>query len=190
MSDPRPRTGRFSFGCLVAIAIVLVIAIAAIVAIGFALDQGDSATQPSTSLDAGPAENYQPASVTYLEQDHVYVVRRQDGDFYALYDLSSRQQELHGNCRVRYDEQASIAHLEPLPGISGAFVEDCEVGHTAWRVDGEYAFGGGYGNLDRFDTHVDANGHLIIDTGSRTCTRSRGVPGQPPYDERRCGAPD
>ena len=43
---------------------------------------------------------------------------------------------------------------------------------------------------DRFGTSVDGAGHLIVDTSSRTCTRSRGVIGVPPFDERTCGSGD
>ena len=52
------------------------------------------------------------------------------------------------------------------------------------------ASGVGYGNLDRFETSIDENGDLLIDVSERTCTRSRGVPGIPPYDETICGRPD
>ncbi len=59
-----------------------------------------------------------------------------------------------------------------------------------WRADGAFAFGADYGNLDRFNTSVDGAGHLIVDTSSRSCTRSRGVIGVPPFDEKTCGSGD
>ena len=70
--------------------------------------------------------------------------------------------------------------------MSGAFVEDCNGSRAVWRPDGMFAFGNGYGDLNRYDTHIDGNGHLIVDTSSRTCTRSRGVNGVPPFEQQRC----
>ena len=100
-----------------------------------------------------------------------------------------RQQELRGDCRVDYDPTAPTGSAAQLPGFTGAFVEACGTnGRTVWLADGTFAFGSGYGDLDRFDTEVDADGHLIVHTDSRTCTKSRGVIGVPPFDVGRCGS--
>jgi len=177
----RPRRRRL--GCLARIAVVVLVLVGVVVAIGEIFDQGPNAGQPVRGYDAGPLDAYQPATVNYLELQHIYVVRLPDGSVLALYDRSAKQQELDGDCRVRYDETAQPTLVE---GPSGAFVEDCDELRTAWRVDGTLASGAGYGDLDRFDTRVDAQGRLIIDTESRSCTRSRGVAGVPPYDSTRC----
>jgi hypothetical protein len=176
MSEERVVRGRRSrLGCLVWFAAMAVISVAVVVAIGFIFDQGDSAKQPQRGYDAGAADAYQPATVNYLEFEHLYVVRLQDGSFLALYDKSPKQQEVGGNCRVSFEDNASLGTLEHVPGMAGGFVEDCTSERAVWRADGVFAFGASYGNLDRFNTHVDANGHLIVETDSRTCTRSRGV---------------
>ena len=145
---------------------------------------------PGGGFDAGPALAYEPGTVNHLPDEHAWVVRLPDGTLYVFYDRSSKQQELGGECRIVYDETAPLGAANQVPGMVGAFVEDCEGARTVWRVDGQLAFGAGYGNLDRFDTHEDSNGHLVIDTGSRSCTRSRGAPGIPPFDEERCGSGD
>jgi hypothetical protein len=164
--------------------------VAIVVAIGFAFDQGDNADQPVHGYDAGVADTYEPATVTYLEAQHIFVTRLQDGGFVALYDLSSRQQELSGDCRLHYNDNATLGQLDQLPGFTGAIVEDCNSTLAVWRADGTYAFGIGYGALDQFGTSVNGDGHLIIDTSSRSCTRSRGVIGQAPFVSTRCdGAP-
>lgn len=183
-----PRTGLRprAFGCAVRGLIAIAAVVALVVAIGFAFDQGDNADQPVPGFDAGPAESYLPATVNYLEAQHVFVTRLTDGTFVALYDRSTRQQELGGNCRLFYDDNAGLGTLDQLPGIRGAIVEECSGRRGVWRADGAFAFGAGYGDLDRFDTSVDGRGELIIDTSSRSCTRSRGVVGVPPYDSRRC----
>ena len=94
------------------------------------------------------------------------------------------------DCRVAFDESTEPTGMEQLPGFRGAFVEDCDEQRTVWRADGELASGAGYGRLDRFPTSIDANGDLIVDITQRTCTRSRGVVGVPPFDEQTCGRPD
>lgn len=180
----RPRRRRF--GCLARVAVAVLVLAGVVVAIGEIFDQGPNAGQPVHGYDAGPLDAYQPATVSYLDLQHLYVVRLANGGVLALYDRSARQQELDGDCRVRYDETASIAGAPAVPELPGAFVEDCEDLRTVWRIDGTLASGAGYGDLDRFDAQVDAQGRLIINTASRSCTRSRGVPGVPPYDSERC----
>lgn len=181
-------------GCLLRVALVIALLTGLVVLIGTIFDQGDGASQPVRGFVAGPAENFQLADVNYFEQQHAFVVRLQDGAFIALYDRSPRRQELQGgtDCRVFYDETAAIGTLEQLPGMRGALVEDCDEARTVWRVDGAFAFGAGYEGvpLDRFATRVDRDGRLIVDTRSRTCTRSRGAPGLGPFVEQRCGKAD
>jgi hypothetical protein len=186
--DPSVRRRRF--GCLPRVAAFALIGTAIVVGIGFLFDQGDSARQPDHTYDAGPASAYQSGTVVYAEAQHLYVVRLKAGDFMALYDKSPKQQELRSDCRVTFDDSATTGMLDPLPGLTGGFVENCSGMHAVWRADGVFAFGASYGNLDRFPASVDGNGHLIIDTSTRTCTRSRGVIGVPPFDAGTCGSGD
>ena len=191
--DEQPR-GRGAGGCLLIGALVAVAGIAIFVVLGIAFggEPDPGAGGGSASFNAGRAESYVPADVNHLEQEHVYVVRLPDGEFMAFYDKSPKQQEINSNCRVRWEENANLGGLvEQLPGFNGAFAETCEGTRGVWRADGLRAYGAGYGNLDRFRTEVDANGDLIIDLSERTCTRSRGVVGVPPFEERTCrDAPD
>jgi hypothetical protein len=120
----------------------------------------------------------------------VFVVRLEDGEYLALYDQSPKQQGLNSSCRVRFDEDAQLISLAQLPGFTGAFVEECEGLLATWRADGDrFAGGASYGDLDRFETEIADNGDLIVKTGRRTCTKSRGVNGLPPYDVISCGKP-
>jgi len=170
-------------GCLGWAVALVVVAIAVFVVLGLTVG-GDGSD--GSFVDAGPAESYERGDTSQLEHDHIFVTRLQDGSFVALYDRSARQQELGGDCRVRYSDTAPLGTLPQLPGFTGGFVEDCDETLTVWRADGTYAFGPGYGNLDRFETRIDADGDLLIETDERTCTRSRGVPGIPPFDTRTC----
>ena len=184
-----PQEHRRS-GCFLRLGVVALVAAAVVVAIGFLFDQGSDSVSPERGYDAGAASAYQNGSVVYAEAQHLFIVRLEDGTFIALYDKSSKQQELRSDCRVSFDDTAALNKLSPLPGIAGAFVENCDGLRAVWRADGAFAFGAGYGNLDRFNTSVDGAGHLIVDTSSRTCTRSRGVIGVPPFDETTCRSGD
>jgi hypothetical protein len=161
-------------------------AVALIVVIGETFDQGDSAKTPAREFDAGPSENYQRGDLTEVPPERLWIVRLEDGEFIALYNKSPKQQQLGSGCRVRFDENAQLIGLPQLPGFSGAFVEECEGVSATWRADGKFAGGAGYGDLDRFETSVNDEGHLIVKTSSRSCTKSRGVPGLPPYDVQTC----
>ena len=181
-------------GCLLRVVIALAVLTGIVVVIGTIFNQGDNANQPVNGFIAGNETSFPPGSVNYFEQQHFFLVNVPGTGLLALYDRSARQQELGGDCRVRYDETAGIGTLDPLPGTRGAFVEDCNGVRSVWRVDGVFAFGGSYGDLDRFDVSVTqpagVHGDVIVDTSSRTCTRSRGVLGIPPFDVRRCGHGD
>jgi len=185
---PTPPTARRPLGCVTRAVIALALVVAAVVAIGYAFDQGDSAVQPQHGFDAGPAGAYQSPSVTAFEVEHLFLVRLPDGSFTALYDRSAKQQELQGDCRLVYDETAGLGTLDPLPGLLGGFVEGCDGAHAVWRADGVFAFGTSYGDLDRYATRIDEGKHLIVDTSTRSCTRSKGVIGQAPYEKKTCGA--
>jgi hypothetical protein len=179
------RRGRLRLGCLTRILLAIAAAVAIVVVIGETFDQGDKAKQPLRELDAGPAEEYAKSNVTAYETHHLYVVRLADGTFHALYDQSSRQQELGSDCRLHFDEDAQLIGLPQLEGFRGAFVEDCSGSPATWRADGKFAGGASFGDLDRFDTHIDDDGHLIVKLTLRTCTRSSGS-GVPPYHTTTC----
>jgi hypothetical protein len=184
-----PSHVRSRLGCLARIVLAIAAAVALIVIIGETFDQGDSAKPPSSNVNAGAADVYPPGDLSYLEIDHVFVVRLEDGEYLALYDQSPKQQGLRSSCRVRFDENAQLIGLPQLPGFSGAFVEECEGLLATWRADGTFAGGAGYGDLDRFETEIADDGDLIIKISRRTCTKSRGVNGLPPYDIVSCGKP-
>jgi hypothetical protein len=187
--EDSPRR-RFRPGCLLWAAGALAVLVGLIVLIGETFDQGADADQPVRTFNAGPAENYPRGDLAFMAAVPVWVVRLEDGEFLALYDRSPKQQETDGPCRITFDETAQLGGAAPVPGIEGAFVEECDGLRTVWRADGVRAFGAGYGDLDRFDVRVDGTGDVIVDFTRRTCTRSRGVTGAPPFDVRRCGKPD
>ncbi|HET6615497.1 MAG TPA: hypothetical protein VFH62_06380 [Dehalococcoidia bacterium] len=183
---PEPQRPSRWRGCLVRALIVVAVLVALFFAIGLAFDQGDDANLPSHSYNAGAAENYERGDVSYVPSEHLYITRLEDGSFIALYDKSPRQQELGSGCRIAFEERAQLGTLEQLPGFEGAFVEECENARSVWRADGTYSLGPGERNLDRFNTHTNDAGELIVDTRTRTCTKSRGVIGVPPYVETTC----
>ena len=188
--EPRARRGC-SLGCLTRMLLAIAAAVVLVIIIGETFDQGPPPpSERPQDLNAGPAEEYARSDVSFFPLPHVYVVRLEDGDFLALYDKSSKAQEVGRDCRVIFDEAAQLTGLEQLPGFTGAFVEQCGELRATWRADGAFANGAGYGDLDRFETSIDDNGNLIVDLDARSCTRSRGVTGQPPFDNRTCGRGD
>ena len=189
VEEAAPRRGS-RLGCLARMLLVVASAVALVVLIGETFDQGAPANPRPSTLNAGQAEEYALSDVAQFPLSHLFIVRLGDGSFLALYDKSSKQQEVGRGCRVNFDERAQLTGLEQLPGFIGAFVEECGDLRATWRADGEFASGAGYGGLDRFETEVDASGNLIVDITSRTCTRSRGVVGQAPFDVTTCGRGD
>jgi hypothetical protein len=151
----------------------------------------DAASTPQQEFIAGPAEEFALADVNAFDLEHILLVRYANGDFRAFYDRSSKQQEIPGeDCIVTYDETATPGTLEQIEGMRGAFVEVCEGARSVWRVDGAYSFGSNYGNLDEFQTRIDDAGNIVVITQTRTCTRSAGVPGIPPFIEQQCEGAD
>ncbi len=190
-AEDRPRRRGCAPGCLLPLLAVAAIAVALFFIIGFIFNEGDNADQPVHGFDAGPADAFPPATINQYDPEHLFITRLQDGTFIALYDRSPRQQELQGDCRVHYDDLAQLGSLEQLDGFSGGLVENCsDITASVWRADGEFAFGAGYGHLDTYNTHVNSAGHLIVDTDTRSCTRSRGASGVPPFDVLICGRGD
>jgi hypothetical protein len=178
-------------GCLLRILIAIVAAVGLVILIGETFDQGPPERPPSRDLNAGKADEYARSDVTHDTINHIFIVRFEDGDFAVLYDRSTKQQEQgRRDCRIRFDESALLVGQPQLPGFTGAFVEECEGLRAVWRADGAFASGAGYGDLDEYEWRVDDAGNLIIDLDERTCTRSRGVTGQPPFDETSCGRGD
>ena len=190
-SETQPKRRSRAMGCLIPLLIAGAVAVALFFIIGFIFDEGADAPQPVHGFDTGAASAFLPGSINQFDTEHLFIARLQDGTFVALYDKSPRQQELQGDCRVHYDDVAQLGSLPQLDGFAGALVEDCEgQSRSVWRADGEFAFGAAYGHLDTYKTSVNSAGHLIVDTDTRSCTRSRGASGIPPFDVLICGHGD
>ena len=188
LAESPPRRG-FRLGCLTRMLLAVAAAVVLVIIIGETFDQGPPANPPARTLDAGRAEEYARSDVSFFPSRY-WIVRLEDGSFLVFYNKSSKAQEVGRDCQVNFDEHAQLTGLPQLPGFTGAFVEECGELRATWRADGVFAGGAGYGDLDRFETEIDASGHLIVKTDSRTCTRSRGVAGQAPFDVTTCGGGD
>ena len=135
--------------------------------------------QPSLDIfAAGPVEEFAPKSVTYFEEEHVYLVRFADGAFLALYDLSPATQTLVDDgdltkltCRaVLTVGDAVEGHLGSAMSDRGfgstGFVDSCS--GTVWDAEGTYVGGPPDGRLDRFPVAV-INDIVRIHLGDRRC---------------------
>lgn len=187
----QPRTRRLTArGCALYGVVALAISIVAIIA-GIELLGSDTPGDGGARfVTLGEAEAFPRSDVQFFEQHNLFIVRLADGDFLALYDKAPRQQQPAKDCRVVWSDTAQLNVLPQLEGFQGAFVDDCEGARAVYRADGEYAFGAGFGRLDRFETRVTDAGELQADLSERACIRSAGVPGVPPFRAETCaGAP-
>ena len=198
MNEPTPveipsRVRRINLrSCFIRVVVGIGVAVVVIVLfIEFVGSVGSGSSDARDEFIAGPADEFALADVNAFEAEHILLVRYQDGSFRAFYDKSSKQQEIPGEtCRILYEESAAIGTLEQTAGMHGAFVEECVGVRSVWRVDGAYSFGGNYGDLDEFGTRIDETGALVVMTDTRSCTRSVGVAGIPPFERKECaGAP-
>lgn len=182
----KPRRRLTLRSCATIGVAAIAIAIVAIIA-GIELLGSDTPGEGNARyITLGDAEAFPRSDVQFFEQHNLFVVRLADGEFIALYDKAPRQQQPAKDCRVSWDDTASLNVLPQLEGFRGAFVDSCDGTRAVYRADGEFAFGAGFGRLDRFATRVTAEGVLQADVSERTCLRSVGVPGVPPFEERTC----
>ncbi len=146
-----------------------------------------SSTGPalSQSFDAGQAAGYAPASIHYFEEQHLYLVRRSDGSFVALYDWNARAQGQYQRgdegkeaCRVQVlspdspayegDLGAIRADYAPEPGLENVVLRSgCD--GTSFDALGRHGFGPSPGDLDRFPLFIDSQGHVIVTLAQRQC---------------------
>lgn len=192
--EPLASRRRMSLGRGCLLTVIGVIAMVATLVVSIELfSDGDEAGAPVQGFTLpGVADDYARGDVNYFDIENVYVVRYPDGSFRAFYDVSSKRQELSGgaDCGIVYDEMAVPGTMEQIAGMRGAFVEECEGTRAVWRVDGVLATQSSYGDLNEFRTSINDEGEVFVHTSSRTCTKSKGVPGIPPYENDRCeGAP-
>jgi hypothetical protein len=148
---------------------------------------GDSPPAGKPELDvfaAGPVDAFPLGSVTYFEDEHVYLVHFDDGAFLALYDLSPATQALvtQGGdavleCRAvltEGDEMAAL--LGPDVGTRGfastGFVDACT--GAVWDAEGTHVGGPADARLDRFPVAV-INDIVRIDLADRRCKSEAGI---------------
>jgi hypothetical protein len=119
---------------------------------------------------AGRVGDFAPASVTYFEQQHFFLVRQQNGAFLAFYDMDRRSHSA-GNprwlCRLQVI-RACLAQEASVPGFeTQAFQSPCG-GWSAYSMLGDRVFGPSVGNLDQFAV-IEERGLVKIDLTRRIC---------------------
>lgn len=161
-------------------------AIAFFVAVGLVMyfkpgSTNEPVGEPALDLfGAGPVADYLPGTMTLFENEHIFLVRMEDGGVFALYDLAPHIQALvaAGNiealdeCRavIRQDEDmaAWLAAAGAPAGFADRGIWD-ECGGVAWDATGQQVFGPPSGSLDRFTVAID-EGIVFVDLSDRTCT--------------------
>jgi hypothetical protein len=141
------------------------------------LQPGGDSPAPAIFV-AGPVEAFEPGTVTYFQDDHVFIVRLTDGALLALYDLGSRMQAdiARGEterlkCRAREAKLPQALVEQPglalPPGFENAgFNQLCDGGD--WDATGKAIWGPLNGDLDRFPVGV-VDGVVQVDLANRRC---------------------
>jgi len=125
---------------------------------------------------AGPLEGFEPATVSYFELEHVFIVRTADDELLALYDLGPNMQALvkQGDvtaldCRVLFveDENGLTSFGEPPRGFEDmVFWEACQ--GNVWDAAGRHLAGPADADLDRFPLIVIED-VVRVDVSNRRC---------------------
>lgn len=174
-----PTSNRpVALGCT-AVVVVAVALVAAVVCFMIFLDSGaDTGDVPLQTADA-----YAAGTVTYVNEQNVFVVRLRDGSFLALADLDfANRKSAVRKCRVQTLDQADPALAGLLdryrakfsPQAAGStllFAEACN--GAIYDITGARLNGDGP-NLDRYPTNVDAAGLLSVNVAKRQCSERRG----------------
>lgn len=141
---------------------------------------GKDSGKPSTTFDAGAVDDFTNVSITYFEEQHLFLVRLQDGSFIAHYDLDPRNQLLAQmgdteklGCRVAwygdFSDRVPDYPAEPLniPGFEGgAFREGC--GGSTFDALGRLVSGPSPSDLDPLPVSVE-DGQVIVRLADRPC---------------------
>lgn len=171
---PEPAAPRPVFlGC--GLAVLAVIGFFAL--IGGCIVFAESGANDGT-VTLRPAASYEPGTLEYITRSNFYILTQADGSFLAFSDLDAANRANQGRrCRVTQLPQTTA--LQPLldkykdrisPEARGAtviFQESCFGAYydlVGTRLDANGP------NLDRYETRVDGQGMLVVDTRERTCT--------------------
>lgn len=159
-------------------------AIAFIVAVGLVMYfKPGSTNEPKgePALDffgVGPVEDFLPGSMTFFENENIFLVRLEDGGVFALYDLAPHIQarvaagDLEAiECRavMRSDDEMAgwLAQAGPPSGFEDRGIwEECS--GVAWDATGRQVHGPESGNLDRFTVAI-VDGIMRVDLSDRVC---------------------
>jgi nitrite reductase/ring-hydroxylating ferredoxin subunit len=151
-----PRRLGFPRRQLAVVTLLAAVAGAFIVAAMFAWP----AAQQSPMFTAGLADDFDPGSVTYFEDRHLFLVRMSDGDFVALSDSA---QHLGG-------ETVEWRPDFELQGVRGWFRSPMH--QETFSMDGAIAFGPARSDMQRLVVTVPG-GRVRIDTRRSFCPEDR-----------------
>lgn len=153
VAQPTPRrTWHFSRH-VVPLALLM---LGVVAVIGVALAVAWPTPEPGTTISAGSVGNYEPNSVTHLEDSHFFLVRLADGSFLALHDLATG----HLNDPIEWRPNFTF------DGETGWFRSPFH-GETYDR-EGSLVAGPAARGMDRYPLKI-AEGRIIVDTAIAYC---------------------
>ena len=137
------------------------------------------------TFDAGVAAGYEPGSIHHFEAQHLYLVRRNDSSFVALYDWDAWAQRRYqagatetAQCRVQIMPEDDLAYRGDLQSIRSKYTQEQGIENVVLRSGcdgssfdaiGRLGFGPAGADLDRFPVYIAPNGHVVVTLSQRTC---------------------
>ncbi len=137
------------------------------------------------TFDAGVAASYEPGSIHRFEAQHLYLVRRSDSSFVALYDWDAWAQRRYqdgatemAQCRVQTMPEDDLAYRGDLQSIRSKYTREQGIENVVLRSGcdgssfdaiGRLGFGPAGADLDRFPVYIAPNGHVVVTLSQRTC---------------------
>jgi cytochrome b6-f complex iron-sulfur subunit len=100
--------------------------------------------EPSPKFKAGPADNFQPGSVTFIKEQKVYIVRAKEGYFYAVSAICT-----HLGCITSWRPEREIIA--------------CPCHGSKFTLKGNVIAGPAPRPLPRFLISLDEQGQLVVD---------------------------
>ncbi len=179
--ETTPQTARppVFLGCFFAVAALAVVVLGGLFFIKF-LESG--ANTGKVRLDVPDA--YALGSIEFNGQHNFYLVRLPDATFLALSDLDAANRANQARrCRVGLTDFTDASLGTPpdtlakrmttaATGTRAVFRETCN--GAIYDIAGALLTGDGP-NLDRYAVSIGADGHLRIDTSTRTCSARAGT---------------
>ncbi len=116
-----------------------------------------SGVAPDTRFYAGQIEDFEVDQPVYFEQQQMFLVRRPDGTFLALYAINPHN--LPNECPLQWDTSRVWTDRETGARLDGVFYAPCH--GEQFDITGRRLFGPSPRDLDRFPVIIDGDSVIV-----------------------------